>query len=485
MNRKTGFTSLIVILLIVGLAPLVADTVAAWPFSAGHSIARADTLAGAVASEITYQGRLTDADGKPLNGKVNMVFQLWNDATGGKKLGEDIIQNGVEANKGLVSVKLAVPQDAFQGQALWLAIQVNGEWVGQRYELLPVPYALGLKPGARVAASSGTAATFHSSSGVGLHGEGYGGGVQGLSWGPSVGGVSGQNDHADGRGVHGISAMGENGIGVYGRAVCTGKTGCSIGPGRTRKGGTGVYGFADGTGGVGVYGESAQFFAGFFRSDNDAFDLGLGGAVGRINTDPGNQNSNLFLSSNNDIILKLDNDGGENGVLRVRNSGGNNIVTVDEAGRLTTRVLQITGGSDLSEQFEVRGTATDPQPGPGMVVSIDPQQPGALTISQQAYDRRVAGIISGAGEVRPGLLMGQVELGGDDPRPVALTGRVYCWADASNGAIEPGDLLTTAGRPGHAMKVTDHARAQGAILGKAMSSLESGQGLILVLAALQ
>ena len=120
-----------------------------------------------------------------------------------------------------------------------------------------------------------------------------------------------------------------------------------------------------------------------------------------------------------------------------------------------------------------------------MVVSIDPQQPGALMISQQAYDRRVAGIISGAGEVKPGLLMGQADLGGQDPLPVALTGRVYCWADASTGAIEPGDLLTTAGRPGHAMKVTDHARAQGAILGKAMSSLESGQGLVLVLVTLQ
>ena len=26
---------------------------------------------------------------------------------------------------------------------------------------------------------------------------------------------------------------------------------------------------------------------------------------------------------------------------------------------------------------------------------------------------------------------------------VALAGRVYCWADASNGPIEPGDMLTT------------------------------------------
>jgi hypothetical protein len=46
-------------------------------------------------------------------------------------------------------------------------------------------------------------------------------------------------------------------------------------------------------------------------------------------------------------------------------------------------------------------------------------------------------------------------------------------------------LLTTSSTPGHAMKVTDHARAQGAILGKAMSSLAEGKGMVLVLVSLQ
>ena len=68
---------------------------------------------------------------------------------------------------------------------------------------------------------------------------------------------------------------------------------------------------------------------------------------------------------------------------------------------------------------------------------------------------------------------------------VALSGRVYVRADASQGAIKPGDLLTTSAIPGHAMKVTDHLRAQGAILGKAMSALKQGQGLVLVLVTLQ
>jgi len=68
---------------------------------------------------------------------------------------------------------------------------------------------------------------------------------------------------------------------------------------------------------------------------------------------------------------------------------------------------------------------------------------------------------------------------------VALTGRVYVWADASAGPIRPGDLLTTSDTAGLVMKVTDYERAQGAIIGKAMSSLDEGQGLILVLVGLQ
>ena len=69
---------------------------------------------------------------------------------------------------------------------------------------------------------------------------------------------------------------------------------------------------------------------------------------------------------------------------------------------------------------------------------------------------------------------------------VALAGRVYCNVDATERGIEPGDLLTTSATAGHAMKATDSVRANGAILGKAMESLEEGrQGQILVLVTLQ
>src|SRR5205823_4703418 len=107
-----------------------------------------------------------------------------------------------------------------------------------------------------------------------------------------------------------------------------------------------------------------------------------------------------------------------------------------------------------------------------------------LKMSTRAYDSHVAGVISGANGINPGIQMQQQGLleGGKN---VALTGRVYVQADAAFGAIKPGDLLTTSSTPGHAMKVSNHNKAQGAILGKAMTGLKSGRGSVLVLVTLQ
>jgi len=178
-------------------------------------------------------------------------------------------------------------------------------------------------------------------------------------------------------------------------------------------------------------------------------------------------------------------DGG--GFIALRNNAGTTTIILDGdssgEGRVTTQVLQITGGSDLSEQFDI--TPVHDELKPGMIVCIDPDKPGQLVTSTQAYDKTVAGIVSGAGGVKPGMLMGQAGTAADGKHPVALTGRVYCMVDASHGAIRPGDLITTSNTPGHGMKVKDHSQAQGAIIGKAMSSLDAGQGLVLVLVSLQ
>ncbi|MCB1126982.1 MAG: hypothetical protein KDM81_10825, partial [Verrucomicrobiae bacterium] len=68
---------------------------------------------------------------------------------------------------------------------------------------------------------------------------------------------------------------------------------------------------------------------------------------------------------------------------------------------------------------------------------------------------------------------------------VALSGRVYVNANTTAGAIEPGDLLTTSGVPGEAMKAADPERSRGAILGKAMTRLDEASGTVLVLVTLQ
>jgi hypothetical protein len=148
-------------------------------------------------------------------------------------------------------------------------------------------------------------------------------------------------------------------------------------------------------------------------------------------------------------------------------------------GTLRSNVLEITNGSDLAEHFEVADGVK-----PGMVVAINPRGDGRLAVSRGAYNRRVAGIISGANGLAAGMVLPDLP-GGEKTMPVALTGRVWVYCDAARGSIKPGDLLTTSNTPGHAMKVTDYARAQGAIIGKAMSSLKTGRGLVLVLVTLQ
>lgn len=153
-------------------------------------------------------------------------------------------------------------------------------------------------------------------------------------------------------------------------------------------------------------------------------------------------------------------------------------------GTTRTNVLEIMGGSDIAEPYCV-AASEGVEPAPGMVVSIDPDHVGKLRVSTSSYDTTVAGIVSGANGVNVGLTLRQEGSSvADGSLPVANVGRVWCWVDADAGPIQPGDLLTTSNTPGHAMKA-DPTKANGAILGKAMSRLESGKGMVLVLVGLQ
>ncbi len=174
-------------------------------------------------------------------------------------------------------------------------------------------------------------------------------------------------------------------------------------------------------------------------------------------------------------------DGTRVGKIDVRDANGAPTITLSGTGVATVKVLEITGGADIAEPFQMSHADELPK---GAVVVIDEENPGRLKMSHEPYDTRVAGIISGANGVQPGLALhqqGKIE-GGQN---VALTGRVYALADATAGAIKPGDLLTTSGTPGHVMRASDSDRRSGAVLGKAMTGLKDGKGLVLVLVSLQ
>ena len=158
--------------------------------------------------------------------------------------------------------------------------------------------------------------------------------------------------------------------------------------------------------------------------------------------------------------------------------------TAQEASQASVAIRGHSGdivlrNADCAEEFDVED-ATGVEGGTVLVLN----DRGGLCVAHQPYDRRVAGVVSGAGGLRPGIVLGR-EPGATGRRPVALSGKVFCQVDATYGPIEVGDLLTTSATPGHAMTAQDSARAFGAVLGKAIAPLRAGQGLIPVLVALQ
>ncbi len=317
---------------------------------------------------------------------------------------------------------------------------------------------------------------------IGVYGYGVGDGQGVYGYGTGLGqGV---------KGVHSLGnygSLGTGSCGVYGYATASisygvwGDTVDKTGVRGTSGSGTAVSGYSSGEG-TGGYFSSASGYGLIVNNGNAGIgtltpatklqvsggtDAKLVNGSGYVVIGP--ENGKNIVMDNNEIMAR---DNGETSKLYLNADGGNVVV----------KVLEITGGADIAEPFRFADTQAVR---PGMVVAIDPKRPGHLRIADRAYDRTVAGIISGANGIHPGLTMNQKGTIADGSLPVALTGRVYALADASYSAIQPGDLLTTSNTPGHVMKVSDYTKAQGTILGKAMSPLDQGQGLVLVLVSLQ
>jgi hypothetical protein len=146
--------------------------------------------------------------------------------------------------------------------------------------------------------------------------------------------------------------------------------------------------------------------------------------------------------------------------------------------------VEVTGdirlvNADCAEEFEVSGTEKV-EAGTVMILS----NAGLLQESRQPYDKRVAGVISGAGDYKPGIVLDKQQTAGNR-QAIGLLGKVFCKVDAQFGAIEVGDLLTTSPTPGHAMRTSDPLQAFGAVIGKALRPLTQGQGLIPILITMQ
>ena len=129
----------------MAVAGVVVLAVAFFLWSSGETRAQFGSLSGSITpaeSKISYQGQLTDSGGQLLTGDYTMKFRLYNADVGGSQVGSEIDKGTVPVSQGLFSVELPVNAADFNGQALWLELEVNGEVLSPRQELLPVPYAL-------------------------------------------------------------------------------------------------------------------------------------------------------------------------------------------------------------------------------------------------------------------------------------------------------------------------------------------------------
>jgi hypothetical protein len=141
----------------------------------------------------------------------------------------------------------------------------------------------------------------------------------------------------------------------------------------------------------------------------------------------------------------------------------------------------LISGADCAEEFEVSSTDAV-ESGTVMVLN----QSGNVEQSYQAYDKKVAGVVSGAGTYKSAIILDKKEKVQNIYRlPIALMGKTYCKVDATHCPIETGDLLTTSPTHGHAMRATDPSQAFGAVIGKALRPLKEGKGLIPILVVLQ
>jgi hypothetical protein len=305
---------------------------------------------------------------------------------------------------------------------------------------------------------------------------GYNNGVWGRTYSSAGVAIRGEAmaNTGDPTGVAGFSDFSRSGIGMYGHANYNG---------------IGILGQIDSQDftGIGVYGRaggSCCGIPGVFEQDaavTGGYPIIL---VGQYMD--GNQQIQRAFTVTSSIVTgptfwaSGDSSGDDLYVGRTPNNSGD-VFRVDPTGAVYADGGYHTGGADFAETFEVQGPTTSYSAGDVMV--IDRSATRRLTQSSRAYSTLVAGIYS----TKPGVLASpyKMDQAHKPDIPLAVVGVVPCKVTTENGAIQPGDLLVTAAKPGFAMKGTDRSQMIEAVLGKALESLLTGDGVIQVLVSLQ
>ena len=283
--------------------------------------------------------------------------------------------------------------------------------------------------------------------------------------------------------LHAIFGGSKNQTGVVGESekfIGVSGDGPVVGVNGTSETGDGV----SGTGRRGVVGESDTFQGVFGHSKTGDGVSGTGrrGVVGESDTFQGvfghsRANAGVVGESEEfDGVFGMSKNATAAGVSGHNAAGG--LAGFFEGDVQVTGDIRLTN-ADCAEDFNI-ADGDHVEPGTVMVLGDE----GALHQSHQPYDKRVAGVISGAGDYKPGIVLDKRQ-SQHKRQPVALLGKVYCKVDAQYASIEVGDLLTTSATPGHAMKVGEPLQAFGTVIGKALRRLREGQGLIPILIALQ
>lgn len=274
----------------------------------------------------------------------------------------------------------------------------------------------------------------------------------------------------------GIFGTCNSGIGVLGvsksKKIADGKVGGVVGIHLSN--GTGVLGVCSGSSGAGVTGEC--------EDGDGVFGKGKRGVVGESDTFQGVSghsvlNVGVFGESQKfDGVMGISHNQNAAGISG-HNPGG--LAGYFNGNLLVTGDIVMTNAADFAEDFKI-GATIAVEPGTVMVLGKD----GALFPSQHCYDKRVVGVVSGAGNYKPGIILDK-QPSETNRQSIALLGKVYCKVDAKYGSIEIGDLLTTSETFGYAMKAADQTKSFGSVIGKALHPLTEGIGLIPILIALQ